>query len=260
MLITFLFKQLALAWLAAGLAVRDLRAPNSKNARIIEVQDLTELQSNYANFLAKPNEDLVFHIQVSNTFVAESDNAYWNIEENLEDLAKIEEKDGKNKHEVSWIEFGFEKVYVSDSGSRIPVSHCHSETEGQGGSLNIQSTIGLGRTLTGSFGVKPGLLTATLSLTGSVSLDETDSVTTAVVCDVKHGEVVQLFLIGSQFLFYTPKVRMLKFNQKRGEFGHPRKFATQQQRRAVVRGGLGEWVCGSSSIIPLQCSQVVLEI
>lgn len=260
MLFSILIRQLALAWLVAGPAVRDLRSPNSRNARIIEVQNLSELQSKYAKLLAKPTEDIVFHIQASNSFVAQRNNAYWDIEENLEDLAKTEKQDGKNKNENSWVEFAFQKLYISDSVNRIPVSHCHSETEGQGGSLNIQSTIGLGQSLTGSFGIKPGMLAATLALTGSVSLDESDSVNTAVVCDVKHGEVVQLFLIGSQFLFYTPKVRMLNFDKKRGVFGDLRDFAIQQQRRAVIRGGLGEWVCGSSSIIPLQCSQVVLEL
>lgn len=253
------FLTFAHAWAAAILVARDFELPSSQSARIIEVRNLTELQNKFSKALSEPTEDFVFHVENTNTFVAQKNNDYWDIEENLDGLSAAgfrKKKSKGDKNEISWIEFGFQKLYIVDSATRIPVSHCHSEVNGQGGALNIQSTIGLGQSLTGSFGVSPNIVAISLSLTGSVTLELSESVTNAVACDVKHGEVVQLFLVGSQFIYYTPRMRELTYDRKKKSWRKLPKFSTQKQRRAVVRGGLGEWACGSSTVIPLQCSYV----
>lgn len=219
---------------------------------IIEVQNLTELETSYARSIGA-SDDVVFRLIDSKTFVAKEKNDYWDIEENLDLLIGLKTK---KKREVTWVEFGFDKTYVANSADRIPVSYCHSETEGQGGALNIQSSIVLGQSLTGSFGVNPNLVSFSLSLVTSVGLELSGSINTVIGCNAKHGEIVQLALVDTTFLYYTPKVRVLKFDKKMNKFAKPGNFEKKEQRRAVVKGGIGEWICGSSNVIPLQCSQL----
>lgn len=228
---------------------RNYRIPSSEAAVIIEAQNLAELETSYAKSIGA-SDDVVFRLTDSKTFVAKEKNDYWDIEENLIGL-----KTKKNR-EVTWVEFGFDKTYVANSKDRFPVSYCHSETEGQGGALNIQSSIALGQSLTGSFGVNPNLVSFSLSLVTSVALELSGSINTVIGCNAKHGEIVQLALVDTAFLYYTPKVRVLKFDKKMNKFAKPGNFEKKKQRRAVVKGGIGEWICGSSTVIPLQCSQL----
>lgn len=231
---------------------RELQIPNSEGAKILEVMNLSHLETKYGKLLAT-SENTIFHLIDTKTFVAKRNNDYWDLEENLDDLSKIEKT---KKHEVSWVEFGFQRTYITKSENRIPVSHCHSETEGQGGALNIQSSVGVAQSLTGSFGVNPNTVAFSLSLTASVALELSLSVNTVLGCSARHGEIVQLFLVDTKFVYYTPKVRMLIYDKKKGKLLKAGQFENKKQRRAVVRGGIGEWICGSSTVIPLECSQL----
>lgn len=226
---------------------------NSEAAGIIEVENLRELETKYAAQSIGASDDVVFHLRDSKTFVAREKNDYWDMEENLDELEgrKIVRND-----EVALVEFGFERAYIANSEDLIPVSYCHSETEGQGGALNIQSSIGLSQSFAGSFGVNPNSVAFSLSLMASVGLEQTLSINTVIGCSAQHGEIVQLFLVDTKFIYYTPTVRVLKFNKKTERFAEPGKFEKKRQRRAVVKGGIGKWICGSSSVIPLQCSQL----
>lgn len=238
--------------LAVATSARNYQLPNSDAAHIIEVENLMELETRYAKSNGA-SDDVVFHLRDSKTFVAKEKKDYWDIEENLDELKG---RKTKRNHEVALVEFGFEKAYIANSENRIPVSYCHSETEGQGGALNIQSSVGLGQSLTGSFGVNPNAVAFSLSLMASVGLEQTLLINTVIGCSAKHGEVVQLFLVDTKFIYYTPTVRALKFDKKTKRFAKPGKFEKKRQRRAVVKGGIGEWICGSSSVTPLQCSKL----
>lgn len=225
--------------------------------RVLEVQTLSELVER--NLLSKPANDILFFVSETNTYVAPKDENYWDVEVDLDDIDdSLNRRNGKNL--AVWIEFGFEKTYIASSDDKIPVSRCHSETNGQGGALNIQSSVGASRSLTGSFGVKPNTVTVSLTLTGTVSLERPENINTVIACSAKPGDVVQLFLLKTKFLYFTPKFRLLEFNRKSRTLKEPGDFIEQRQQRAVIKGGVGEWLCATASMIPLQCADQVSDI
>lgn len=226
------------------------------NLRVLEVQTLSELVER--NLLSKPTNDILFFVSETNTYVAPKDEKHWDVEVDLDVIDdSLNRRNGKN---LAWIEFGFEKTYIASSDDKIPVSRCHSETNGQGGALNIQSSVGASRSLTGSFGVKPNTVAVSLTLTGTVSLERPENINTVIACSARPGDVVQLFLLKTKFLYFTSKFRVLEFNRKSQILKEPGDFIEQRQQRAVIKGGVGEWMCATASMIPLQCADMVSDI
>lgn len=239
----------------AAVQPREEAPPESAFSHILEARNISHLQTKFAQILRSATLHYVFHLEDSNTYVARKDNTYWNVEENLDDL--VDPKKKKNKKDVEWVEFGFDKIYESRSSDLIPVSHCHSQVNGQGGTISVQGVMGQVQTLSGTLGITPWAELFAVTLTSTVTLERPHATKMVLACNAKHGEVVQIFLEGTRFLYYTPRVRELAFDKKKNQFRKPGKFMVQPQKKAVVRGGVGDWVCGSSTVIPLQCSRLI---
>lgn len=226
--------------------------------KVVNVNGLREVETKYLLLLTS-NEPVVFYLAKSRTYLTRKEEEFWDVIEDL-DLLFEEAKAKPAAKKIELIEFRFDKLYHADHEDLIPVSPCHSEVQGHGGAIAMQLNVGLSSAYSGALGISPNIYVWAISLTAKVTVDRSGSIATTITCSAKEGEMVQVFLARTHFLYYTPYFRLRQFDIEKGKFEKAGKMVTLPQKRVVTSGGVGEWVCGTSSVIPLQCSHVVYDL
>lgn len=223
---------------------------------LVEVEGLYDITHHHALKL-KPGTPVMFRLRQSDTFLAQKQLEFWDVERLLDESVPVQH-DAKVSSE--WVEWGYEDYEVSEFLHNIPVSLCHSELEGEGGAIYFRSIVATDRGRGASFGITPKAYGNSLALSSSVLISEALAISTTLTCSAKHGEIVQVFLRNTHFLYFTPKFRVLAYNRRENRFAVPQTFTRQPRQKEVVANGVGDWVCGSSSVMNLMCDSVVDDV
>lgn len=228
---------------------------------LAQVSGIREIESKYAK-----SENMVFYLKNSKTFLTRKDDKFWDVVENLDNArGSVVARwwnpfAAKKAKKVPWVEFRFANMTEAVSEDPIPVSPCHDEMQGQGGSLTLQLGVSTSGSLSGSFGVSPIINGITLGFSTKSAIGTSNSESTSLTCNAKEGEVVQAFLYGTRFLYFTPYYRIRQFDPNRAKFEGAGKMCQLPEKRIVLENDFGMWGCASSAVTPLRCSKVVTDL
>lgn len=256
-----------------------LKPPLVYDYEVIDVKNVEEIERLLKKKHEKPDKQAVFHIASSGTFLSRRDPIHWQVEESVKDLAKESSPIGdkklskllrsrllkglKNilKHPpIPYVEFYFSNFTVKKSKSLIPVSPCHSELLGEGSVVKLQMTDIDRATPHGTIGI-PKLLQGVLSGGEAEFETEDENLSTfSLKCTIPHGQMGQIFLSDTVFLYYKLWYRTLIYDQQKGIFKVSSEFKEKGTERSIIKGGMGEWFCATSSMIQLQCFNTVRDI
>lgn len=242
-----MWRSLASTW-ALGLCMLSAQA-----LRIIEAQNLGQVAAEFSHLLGAESQ-VMFRLVERGTFLAPKQLQFWDVETELGEHADSIARGPE------WVEWGFDDIVASDYLHHIPVSPCHSEVAGHGGSIYFRDIVASDQVRGASYGVSSDILAGTLELTAGVSLARSEARSTTFTCSAKHGEIVQVFLRNTHFLHFTPRFRVLWYHARRAQFRGPTRFTVQPRQKEVVASGVGELVCGSSAVVALSCDAVVADV
>lgn len=253
--------------------------PVIQDYNVIEVDSLQVIERMLKNKRISQDNETVFHIANSGTFLARRDPKHWRVEDSVENfvneytpfgdkkLSKILNsrffkalKNMVKRPPIPYIEFYFTDFRVEESKSMIPVSPCQNELQGEGSILKMQMT-GIDRaTPHGTIGI-PKLLQGVLS--GGEAEFETEDENLAMLslkCTIPHGEMGQIFLRNTAFLYYRLWYRTSIYIQQTSKFNVLSEFKEKGEERSIIKGGMGEWLCATSSMKLLECFRPVQDI
>lgn len=223
--------------------------------QLVEAQNLHQVATDYSHLLDSDSA-VMFHLTESGTFLAQKQLQFWDVEKVLDDSGPVPAAGTSPE----WVEWGYDDISASEYIHHIPVSPCHSEVQGQGGAIYFRDIVAAELIRGATYGVSTDILLATLELTAGLSLAHGSSRSTTLTCSAKHGEIVQVFLRNTHFLYFTPRYRVLRYNARRGQFWGPVGFAFQPRQKEMAANGVGELVCGSSAVMALSCDLVVGDV
>ncbi|GEQ70620.1 hypothetical protein JCM33374_g4298 [Metschnikowia sp. JCM 33374] len=237
--------------------------PISPNCDLITVENLAEVVEKHSETLAKAEVCVVFKLEASKTFLARKMTNRWATEASIETLAntKISSRfwafspmASKAKEESVWVEFYYDNFEHRTSDTLVPASPCHSELLGEGGLITLQNVFLTSISGEGKLGAEFTIRTFVISTSAAVSLSKANAFSVKLNCVIRHNEVGQLFLTNTKYLYYTPWSRILLYNSKTKEFSEGGKFVEKARERSIISGGVGDWICVTSSFAELQCS------
>ncbi|WPK25323.1 hypothetical protein PUMCH_002634 [Australozyma saopauloensis] len=251
-----------------------------KDYEIVEVKDIEEAQKRYSSLLGKKYNQMVFRLLDSGTFLTRRVQEYWDVEETLQELQygdtlssdlrlqnlyknsrlSMGLKKKFKDRPIPYVEFFYSDFAIERSNDLLPVSPCHSEILGEGSVVKVQLTEITRATPQGKIGV-PNFLQLILS-TGEADLEveRENLLMMSLKCNVDHGEVGQIFLSHTEFLYFNTWYRTVWFDPNTGTFTKPEDFQKRPRERMVMKYGIGEWYCVTSKLRPLKCQEVVTDI
>ncbi|KAM9928165.1 hypothetical protein OXX59_002039 [Metschnikowia pulcherrima] len=266
------FSRLILSgWICSlACAIRPPLYSVSPNCDLIPVKDTHEITSNYSSFLESSERCVLFQIEDSNTFLARKSKRWRNFEASVESLATVAgrprigaglgplrftflSKYFSVRDDSAWVEFYYDDFENRTIPGLTPVSLCHSELMGEGSVVSFQSffvaTFGAVGVLTADFDFQ----NFAISTAAEVTLERANAISVKVRCAINHGEIGQLFLASTQYLYFTPWHRLRVYDKKTKSFSEGESFSQSTRERRIVKGGAGDWVCATSSMTNLQC-------
>lgn len=245
----------------------------SPNCELISVQNIDEVTENYLEILTFPTLCVLFQIKDTNTFLIRKSKRRWNYASSLESLSRITGKSffpsisgssrfslfkrfAKVRDEFLWVELYFDDFEHRSTGGQVPISPCHSEILGDGTVVSFQtvflSNIGGTGGLTADFDI----WSFVIGVAADTTLETAKAFSLKIRCNIGRGEVGQLLLANTRYLYYTPSYRILIFNLKTMQFSKEDGFKKQKRERRIIKGGIGDWECATSSVAELQCNSV----
>lgn len=225
--------------------------------KVTRVKTIQDIENNHL----EGGQNALFWVEEEETFLSPWRKDQWRVKSKVEDFVQrlvLLRSRLKGKSHAKWVEFKFTDVREEENAEMEPVSFCHDETYGHGGSVMMQGVVSETKSLEGTIGVLFDIYTVALLLTAKTSLETGVSKLIALACPVEHGEIVQLFLRHTRYLHYTPQYRLRAIEN--GKFTKGGDFEVRPQEERIVAGGIGEWMCVSSRLAPLQCGPAVRKI
>lgn len=224
---------------------------------VISVQNEAQLINAYSSELKKFGSAFIFFNEDSGTYLTqnyelETDAIYLPNGEDCELTDELGDFCGSRKLPM-WFEVYYDSFELSNKSLLIPVSLCHSEVYGEGGQVSLQAVFATSRTGSGKIGGGLAWESLAISSAAGVALQKSDAVATTMRCPAKAGEIIQLFLNKTKFLKFTSRYRRRQFSSSSRELNKFGRFLSQDPRREVIEGGLGEWVCASNAMTELDC-------
>lgn len=246
---------------------------------VIEVENVQAIELLLKKKQNKTEKKPVYHIASSGTFLTKRDQNHWQVEDSVEDLCKetlpfadkkLHKMIGSNllkglknmfKHPpIPYVEFYFSDFHVEKSRSLTPMSLCFNELRGEGSVIKAQLTNIVRSTPHGTIGF-PRLLQGVLSGgEAEFETEDEDLSLFSLKCTIPHGEIGRIFLSETVFLHYTMWYRTSIYIQQSGTFNVLSEFKKKGEEKSIIKGGIGEWFCATSSMMQLQCFDKDLEI
>lgn len=250
-----------------------------KDYEIIKINTLEEVGNLYKDRLAN-DENVVFHILSTGTFLTRRIQKYWDVEETVQDLQREgyhpQDKTLRKIYKssrlykglrkifkpppVPYVEFYFTNFTVEKSRQLLPVSPCHSEINGEGSIIKMQLTEIDRIAPQGTIGVPKPLQLFLSSGEADIALEDESLSMVSLKCNLAHGEIGQIFLRNTAFFYYNSWYRTVLYDRDTHEFSTNDQFKKRDRQRMVLKGGLGEWLCATHKIIQLQCFNVIRDI
>lgn len=144
---------------------------------------------------------------------------------------------------------------VTTGGRRLyPVSNCHEEVQGEGGSVEMQVNLGESMAAYASFGISPSMLVYTLELTTRLGISKMANTLTTVSCESQHGETSQVFMSDVKLLEFYVTYRWRQYDQSRMKFFNSTSVIASPVQTYVIEGDNSELICATDTIMALQCS------
>ncbi|OBA23499.1 hypothetical protein METBIDRAFT_34257 [Metschnikowia bicuspidata var. bicuspidata NRRL YB-4993] len=241
-----------LLWLVALCSgASPLQNSLSSSCDLVSVQSYDEITSKYSDLLAPDSTRCVlFRIKESQTFLTRKGRRKWGLDTPVESLAKL---GSLRQDSTQWLEFFYSDFANSTATGLTPVSLCHSEVLGEGSLVSFEtifnSASGFGGELTGDF----DLFKLAVSTAAEVTLEKATSIAVKILCAIKPGEIGQLYLTNTQYIYYTPWFRTRGYDSVTNLFSDGDEYSERPRERRIMKGGIGDWVCASSSVADLQC-------
>lgn len=247
--------------------------------KVVSVKDFEDIEDNYMNLL-KNDQKVVFRIESTKSFLTRRIQKYWDVEDTVHEyqLAQVRSinkmftktyrkalfsknlRDFFKRPPVPYVEFYYSDFSVERSRGLLPISPCHSEILGEGSLIKMQIVLVSRTTPQGTIGVPKALQKFLSSGEAEVEVEYESQAMMNIKCWIPHGQIGQIFLSDTTFLYYTTWYRTVLFDRGKGKLVTNTNFKKRARERTVIKGGLGEWSCATSKLIQLQCFNVVRDI
>lgn len=201
------------------------------------------------------NESTIIHLKSTDTFLILSETDSLN-QPGLESrpLGFYPPPRLKHKRQLNLKEF---KV-VGDLGKfkqdLWPISNCHEELAGEGGSVTLLTSFQHSTSSTVSFEISPNVILSALELTTKVSQGFIHNLAKTITCEVQHGEVVQAFIRGIRTLRYYLELREIVFDFTSCDFVGSSSNQISSVHEVQVGSEASEFVCATNTMKKLSCS------
>lgn len=226
---------------------------------LFEVALLEEIEDFHANKGGPLGFDTVFYLKSTDTYLTMTDSLddYDTKERPIMHgmLDKIREQIYPSPDSnIPMVEF---KIFASinvDNEHLYPVSSCHEETKGEGGSVSL--LIGNSRAMSAflSFGISPNVIIHTLELTTKITLGKLHSSADTISCESEHGEIVQLFAKGTNEIEFYVERRERTFNPVISKFTEAFESSSSSIQKLTIQSQSSEFMCVSNTMMELNCS------
>lgn len=225
------------------------RGDSINQCQIIQAELLESLKNN-RNTLLAINDTTVFHLYSDNSFLVKAN-------PNSLDNPGVLSTDGQTEsHDfkvTDLLEFKVFADIVDHQSDLMPISNCHGELAGEGGSVALLLGFQQSVSSTLTFGLSPTLILPALELTAKVSLGGSNDLANKVTCNVEHGEIVQVFLRGIRTVSYHFAVREMSFDHMSGEYVSQSAFRNTTALEFKTGTSLSEYLCATSTMKNLKC-------
>lgn len=218
--------------------------------QIIHAELLESLKNNRTALLAI-NDTTVIHLHSNNSFLVKANTNSLDSHE----VIRTNLKTASHDSEVNdFLEFKVFATIVDHLSDVTPISNCHEELAGEGGSVAMLLAFQQSLSSTLSVGISPTLILPALELTAKVTLGGSNNLANTVTCNVEHGEILQVFLRGIRTVSYHLAVRKMSFDNISGEYVSQPAFRNTTALEFKSGISLSEYLCATNTMTNLECS------
>lgn len=225
------------------------RRSSIDQCQIIQAKLLESLKNNRNTLLAM-NDTTLIHLHSENSFLVRANP---NSLDSPGALSTDQQTESHDVEETRLLELEVFADIVDHQSELAPISNCHGELAGEGGSVSLLLEFQKSVSSTLSLGLSPTLILPALELTAKVSLGASNNLANTVTCNVEHGEIVQVFMRGVRTVSYHLAVREMSFDHMSGEIVNQSVFRNTTAFEFRTGYSLSEYLCATNTMEDLKC-------
>lgn len=222
---------------------------------LLHVELMEVLKGSQLDKLKTMNESTIIHLKSTDTYLILSETDSLN-QPGLESrpLGFYPPQRVKHKGQLYLKEFKVVGNLGELNKDLWPISNCHEELAGEGGSVTLLTSLQHSTSSTLSFGISPNVILSALELTTKVSQGTTHNKAKTITCESQHGEIVQAFIRGIRTIRYYLEFRERVFDFTSCDFVGSSSNQISPVHEVQVGGQASEFVCATNTVEKLNCS------